>query len=160
MTEILTPADQFNLTLLHNIEDKFSRISVMTYGPDEEEMSNGISCPFKVGKLYQNLTDLYLIQLINKPSNDLAAVAEDVCVPANSILIFMGIERFYFEKVINEDSFSVYSLKFLYEDSIYYDLIPTRFNYDGFDWTEATQQNVQMIIKKVLIDKLLLLQNA
>ena len=160
MTELLTPADQFNLTLLHNLEDKLIRFAVESYGPNQEKYTEALSCPFTIGKLYQSVVELYLIKIVTKLEYEPSIVAEDVYVPTNSILMFMGIERFYFEKTAHEDSFSIYALKFLFEENVYYDLIPTRFNYDGFDWTDGTQQNVQHLMQKVLKNKLLLLENT
>lgn len=159
MTELLTPADQFNLTLLHNFEDILNRFIVESYGPNQEKIPDALSCPFIIGKLYQSIFELYLIKITNNLNNDPHMMAEDVYIPTNSILMFMGIERFQFEKTARDDSFSIYALKFLFEENVYYDLIPTRFNYDGFDWTEATQQNVQHIMQKVLKNKLILLEN-
>jgi hypothetical protein len=159
MTELLTPADQFNLTLLHNLEDILNRFTVESYGPFQEKTKDGLSCPFTVGKIYQSVVELYLIKIITNLDYEPSLVAEDVYVPTNSILMFMGVERFYFEKTAHEDSFSIYALKFLFEENVYYDLIPTRFNYDGFDWTDSTQQNVQHIMEKVLKNKLISLEN-
>lgn len=159
MMELLTPAEQFNLTVLHNVEDTISRFSVKSYGPYQEKIPDGLSCPCVVGKLYQAINDIYVIRLITKSEFDeKAIIAEDAYVPTNSILMFMGIERFQFEKSIYDDSFSVYALKYLIDDKLYYDLIPTRFNYDGFDWTDGTQQNIQHIMQKMLKSKLLLLE--
>lgn len=163
MMELLTPAEQFNLTVLHNMEDKVFHYQIKSYGPNQEKIIDGISCPFIIGKLYQTMSDAYLIKFLPKNSsgdyNPEALTAEDVYMPANSIIIFMGVERFQFEKAVYDDSFSIYALKFLFEENIYYDLIPTRFNYDGFDWTHGTQQNVQHIMQKLLKNKLIMLEN-
>lgn len=156
MMELLTPAEQFNLTILHNVENHINHFTVQSYGPNQEKISHGLSCPYVVGKLYQSITDIYVIKF--NTSLDIKLIAEDAYIPANSILMFMGIERFHFEKAIYHDGFSIYALKYLIDDQLYYELIPTRFNYDGFDWTYNTQQNVQYIIQKKLKNKLILLE--
>lgn len=156
--ELLTPAEQFNLTVLHNVEDNINRFAVKSYGPNQEKISDGLSCPYVIGKLYQAVTDMYVIKFVAKSDFEKKLIAEDCYIPTNSILMFMGIERFQFEKAIYDISFSVYALKYLIDDHLYYDLIPTRFNYDGFDWTDGTQQNIQHIMQKKLKSKLLLLE--
>ena len=63
MTQVLTPADQFNLTLLHNIEDSIIRFSVLTYGPGEEESDDAIECPYNVGKIYKVLAPMRWVRV-------------------------------------------------------------------------------------------------
>ena len=160
MTQVLTPADQFNLTLLHNIEDSIIRFSVLTYGPGEQPSDDAIECPYNVGKIYKVLAPTYLINLSNNLLYDPTTVAEDVYVPEDSILVFLGVERFFFEKNEYLDSFSIYTLRFLFEDNICFDLVPARFDDDNIDWTYITGKNVSAYMKKVLRGNLQLLQNT
>jgi len=150
MTGLLTPADQFNLTLLHNIEDNIIRFSVLTYGPNEEPYNGAIECPYNVGKLYKTAAPTYLINLSTNFLYEPNMVAEDILVPEESVLVFIGVERFFFEKTEYQDSFSIYTLRFLYEDNVYFDLVPARFNDDDMDWTYVTSANVSTYMKRVL----------
>lgn len=159
MTEILTPADQFNITLLHNIEDEIKRFPVKTYGPGEQSFEDGIECPFVVGKLYKTTMTTYLIELTQDATYEPSTVAIDVQIPQDSVLIFLGVEKFFFEKNDYLDSFSVYTLRFLYGDSIYFDLVPARFTEDDLDWTYLTKSNLAIYMKKVLKGYLELLEN-
>jgi hypothetical protein len=101
-----------------------------------------------------------LINLSNNLLYDPTTVAEDVYVPEDSVLVFLGVERFFFEKNEYLDSFSIYTLRFLFEDNICFDLVPARFDDDNIDWTYITGKNVSAYMKKVLRGNLQLLQNT
>jgi len=159
MTELLTPADQFNLTLLNNIEDNIKCFPVQTYGPGEFAVSGAIECPYLIGKLYQTTMPIYLIELITDTTYEPIIVANDVYIPANEVLVFLGVERFYFQKNEFEDSFSVYTLRFLYGENIYFDLVPARFTDDDIDWSYLTSTNLSIYMKKVLKGSIELLGN-
>jgi len=160
MTQVLTPADQFNLTLLHNIEDSIIRFSVLTYGPGEQPSDDAIECPFNVGKIYKVLAPTYLINYPYMTFHEPTMLAEDIYIPEDSYLIFLGVERLLFEKNEYLDSFSVYILRFLYEDSIYFDIVPARFDEDDMDWTYLTIKNVSVFMKRVLRGNLQLVKNT
>ena len=158
MTELLTPADQFNLTLLNNIEEDIKCFPVQTYGPGEQEIPGAVECPFLIGKLYRTIMPTYLIELIKDTTYEPMLIANDVYVPANEALVFLGVERYYFEKNEFEDSFSVYTLRFLYGENIYFDLVPARFTEDDLDWSYITNANISVYMKKVLRSSIELLE--
>lgn len=152
MDDILTSADQFNLTILHNFEDPIFTESVLSYGPDEDKLPNAFQCPYVVGKMYLALEPLWLINITL--TKHLKPIAEDYLVQAERILIFLGLERFNISNLSVEDSFFIYTCKFLCEDITCHQLIPTRFNYNGFDWTETTNIHVQHALYKANCDQL------
>lgn len=158
MTELLTPADQFNLTLLHNIEEEIKRTPVKTYGPGEEPTFDAVECPFIVGKLYKTIAPTYLIELLQDQKYEPPTVASDIVVPEDSILIFLGAEKYFFEKNEYLDSFSIYTLRFLYGDAVYFDLVPARFTEDDIDWSYVTTANLSIYMKKVLRGSIELLE--
>ena len=159
MTELLTPADQFNITLLHHSEELIKRLPVATYGHGETPKKNSIECPFTIGKLYKTLNPIYLIELTQDAKYEPSTVANDVDVPQDSILIFLGVEKFFFEKNAYLDSFSIYALRFLYGDNIYFDIVPARFTEDDMDWTYVSNSNLATYMKKVLKGNLQLIEN-
>ena len=78
MTEILTPADQFNLTLLNSLDDNVKCFPVKTYGPGEEPISGAVECPYTVGKLYKTITPTYLIELTTDAKYEPPTIAVDI----------------------------------------------------------------------------------
>ncbi len=147
--DMLTPADRFNLTVLHNVEDRVIQNMVPSYGPDEYDYENRMYCPYKVGKLYITKRNLYFIKLCITPLIEPLMFAEDHILQKDSILVFLGVEQFFFIKDNIEDSFSLYMMKFLNGDQCYYELIPTRFNINGFDWTYNSQDHIKTFLKNV-----------
>lgn len=154
---VLTPADQLNIVILHNIEDQISRENVRSYGPDEDIIIDGFFCPFKVGKLYITIRDTYFIKILNTNLIEPEFFAEDEILDKDAVIIFLGIERFIINKnlaegaIPSDDSFSLYTLKFLYGDEYYHQLIPTKFTYDGVDWTYNTTTNIQTVLQHITI---------
>lgn len=146
--DMLTPADRFNLTILHNVEDKIIQTMISTHGPDEYD-SESMYCPYKIGKLYKTIRNLYFIKLCNAPLIEPLMFAEDHILQKDSIVVFLGIEQFFFIKNNIEDSFSLYMMKFLHGDQCYYELIPTRFNIKGYDWTYNSQDHFKTFLKNV-----------
>lgn len=159
MTEILTPADQFNLTLIHNMDDMIRKYPVETYGPGEEFRYGAIECPYIVGKLYKTIAPTYLIQLTTDEKYEPATIAIDAFIPENEVLVFLGVERYFFQQNKFENNFSIYTLRFLYQDTIYFDLVPARFTEDDLDWTYITNQNISIFMKKVLRENIQPLEN-
>jgi hypothetical protein len=154
MDDILTPADQFNLTILHNFQDAISSELVASYGPDEDEIPNAFKCPYVIGKMYVALKPLCLIRIGLSIHLNPILLAEDYAVETDQILIFLGLERYNISKTNIDDSFFIYTCKFLSGDSACHQLIPTRFNYNGFDWTGSTNIQVQHALYKVNCDQL------
>lgn len=154
MDDILTPADQFNLTILHNFQDDISSELVASYGPDEDEIPNAFKCPYVIGKMYVALKSLCLIKIDSNNLLKPILLAEDYIVEYDQIIIFLGLERYNISKSNIDDSFFIYTCKFLSGDSICYQLIPTRFNYNGFDWTGSTNVQVQHALNKANCDQL------
>ncbi len=150
MTEVLTPADQFNLTLIHNMDNLLTKYPVKTYGPGEENTLGAIECPYTVGKLYKTIAPTYLVQLVTDEKYEPATIAVDVLIPENEVLVFLGAERYFFQQNKFEDNFSIYTLRFLYQDTIYFDLVPARFTEDHIDWTYISNRNVAFYMTKVL----------
>jgi hypothetical protein len=150
MTEVLTPADQFNLTLIHNMDDLLKKFPVPTYGPEEDPVYGAIECPYTVGKLYKTIAPTYLVQLTTDEKYEPATIAIDVLIPENEVLVFLGAERYFFQQNKFEDNFSIYTLRFLYQDAIYFDLVPARFTEDDLDWTYISNKNISFYMTKVL----------
>lgn len=155
MSSIFTQADHLNLIFIHYQDRQVTLIPVRTHSHNEHGLRKSIRCPYKIGTLYSAITTINMVTLHHNSLVDIPINAEpellatDVLIPADSMIMFLGLELIEFEDKLNRKN-GLYVLKFLMEETICYYYISVNFKFNNGVWTNDSNLHVENLLVSVL----------